>query len=68
MFQQNSLGRIYVRGKPTPELTRARIIQLHVQGLSVSQISDDVTVKIQKVSHFRFCTLLRFTVLCSVFQ
>ena len=42
MFQQNSWGRIYVRGKPTPELTRAWIIQLYVQCLSVSQISADV--------------------------
>ena len=50
MFQQNSLGRIYVRGKPTPELTRARIIQLCVQGLSVSQISADVKLTKQGVS------------------
>ena len=50
MFQQNSLGRIYVRGKPTPQLTRARIIQLCVQGLSVSQISADVKLTKQGVS------------------
>ena len=32
------------------------------------QIHFALTVKIQKVSHFRFSTLLWFTVLCSVFQ
>ena len=42
MFEQNSLERIYVRGKSTPELKRARIIQLYSQIMCVSQISDDV--------------------------
>jgi transposase len=50
MFEQNSLERIYVLGKSTPELTRARIIQLYSQGLCVSQISDDVKLTTRGVS------------------
>ena len=50
MYEQNSLERIYVRGKSTPELTRARIIQLYSQGLCVSQISDDVKLTTRGVS------------------
>ena len=36
--------------------------------IDISKNKSKITVRIQKVSHFRFCTMLRFTVLCSVFQ